>query len=78
VLRMGSMTPPQAAEKPGPHPLLAALDRAPIGEPFTAEQQAELAQAMNDIAAGRVQLVRHEDVPAWLEAHAREVGDRRE
>jgi|HubBroStandDraft_2_1064218.scaffolds.fasta_scaffold839673_2 hypothetical protein len=51
-------------------PILAALDRAPIGEPFTPEQRAELDQAMDDIAAGRTKLIAHDDVPAWLEAHA--------
>lgn len=57
------------------HPLLAALERAPIGEPFTPEQRAELDQQMEDIRAGRTKLVRHEDRAAWLEAHARELGD---
>jgi len=57
------------------HPLLAAIDRAPIGAPFTAEQRVELDQMMHAIAAGRVQLVDHDDVPAWLEQHARERGE---
>jgi predicted transcriptional regulator len=52
-------------------PIFAAIDAAPLGEPFTPEQRAELDEAMDDIAAGRVELVDHEDVPAWLEAHAR-------
>lgn len=58
--------------------VLAALDRAPIGEPFTPEQRAELDQQMEDIRAGRSKLVRHEDRAAWLEAHARELGNREE
>jgi len=49
------------------HPLLAALARAPVGEPFTPEQRAELDQQMADIKAGRARLVRHEDLPAALE-----------
>jgi hypothetical protein len=53
-------------------PVLEALRRAQVGEPFTPEQRAELDQAVEDIAAGRVQLVAHDDVPAWLEARARE------
>jgi hypothetical protein len=50
-----------------PHPVLAAMDRAPTGEPFTPEQEAELAHDLADIAAGRARLVAHEDVPAALE-----------
>jgi hypothetical protein len=48
-------------------PVLAALARAPVGEPWTPEQRAELDQAMADIAAGRSRLVRDEDLPAALE-----------
>jgi hypothetical protein len=48
-------------------PVLDAIRRAPLGEPFTPEQQAELDQAVADIAAGRVKPIPHEDVPAWLE-----------
>lgn len=47
-------------------PILAAIDRAPKGEPFTPEQEAELAQDLADIAAGRATLVAHEDVPDAL------------
>ncbi len=47
-------------------PILAAIDRAPRGEPFSPEQEAELAQDLEDIAAGRARLVAHEDVPAVL------------
>ncbi len=49
----------------------AALERAPLGEPLTPEQEAELAQDRADIAAGRARLVEHEDVPAVLEEMAR-------
>jgi len=49
-------------------PVQAAIDRAPIGEPFTPEQAAELAQDLANLAAGRLRLVAHEDVPAALEA----------
>jgi hypothetical protein len=38
-------------------PALLALQRAPLGEPFTPEQRAELDQDVADIAAGRVKLV---------------------
>ena len=56
-------------------PLFELIDRAPVGEPFTDEQRAELDQAMDDIAAGRVNLVANDDVPAWLEARAHEGGE---
>jgi len=59
----------------GRNPILDAIDRAPVGEPFTPEQRAELDKAMEDIAAGRVELVANEDVPAWLQARAREDAD---
>jgi predicted transcriptional regulator len=68
---------PMAATRPAPilrDSILDAIDRAPIGEPFTPDQLAELDQAMADIAAGTAELVPHEDVPAWLEAHARALG----
>lgn len=52
--------------------LLEAIERAPVGEPFTPEQRAELDQAMEDIAAGRVALIANDDVPDWLEARANE------
>jgi hypothetical protein len=47
-------------------PILAALDRAPLGEPFTPEQAAELAQDIADIEAGTARLIAHEDVPDVL------------
>jgi len=50
-----------------PDLVLQALDRAPIGEPFTPEQRAELDQDLADIAAGSARLVRHEDLPQALE-----------
>ncbi len=51
--------------------VLQALDRAPIGEPFTAEQRAELDQDLADIAAGRARLIPYEDMPHVLEELAR-------
>jgi hypothetical protein len=63
------MTKP--AEQPSPDPVGEALDRAPIGEPWTPEQCAELDQAMEDIRAGRARLVAHEDLPQALEEIAR-------
>lgn len=51
-------------------PVLEALDRAPIGEPFPSDVLAALDETMKDLAAGRIQLVAHEDVPAWLEQQA--------
>jgi predicted transcriptional regulator len=64
-----------ATAKPLPvNPLVEAVRRAPRGEPFTPEQRAELDQDLADIAAGRIQLVAHDDVPAWLEARARGEG----
>jgi hypothetical protein len=52
-------------------PILAAIQRAPLGEPFTPEQRAELDQAMEDIAARKSRVVMAEDVPAALEEIAR-------
>jgi len=54
-----------------PDPILDAIARAPIGEPFTAEQEAELAQDEANLVAGRAQLVPHQDVPAVLAEMAR-------
>lgn len=51
-------------------PVLEAIERAPRGEPFPLEVLAELDRTMEDLAAGRIQLVAHEDVPAWLEEQA--------
>lgn len=59
----------------GDHPLLAALARAPIGEPFTPEQRAMLDEQMTAIREGRTTLVRHEDRRAWLESNARDLDD---
>lgn len=59
----------------GGHPLLTALARAPIGEPFTPEQRAMLDERMEAIREGRATLVRHEDRGRWLEAHAGELED---
>ena len=61
-----------AAAKTAPlDPVADAVRRAPVGEPFTPEQRAELDQAVKDIDAGRVKLIDQDDVPAWLEARAR-------
>ncbi len=46
-----------------------AFDHAPVGEPFPPDVLAEIERAEADIRAGRG--VRHEDLPAWLEEHAR-------
>ncbi len=50
-------------------PVAEALARAPLGEPFSPEILAEIQRAEAEIEAGRG--VRHEDLPAWLEEHAR-------
>lgn len=49
--------------------LAEVFARAPVGEPFPPEILAEIQQAAADIEAGRGVL--HDDVPAWLEGHAR-------
>jgi hypothetical protein len=64
--------------EPENDPIFAALDRAPIGEPWTPEQQTELDQDMEDIRTGRAVLIRHEDRDAWYEAHKQELGERPE
>lgn len=70
---------PAAARRQRPdledHPLLAALARAPIGEPFTTEQRAVLDEQMEAIREGRTTLVRHEDRGAWLSEHAADLDD---
>jgi hypothetical protein len=38
---------------PDDHPMLAAIARAPEGEPLTPEQEAELDQQWADLQAGR-------------------------
>lgn len=73
VLPLG-MAPAAATAITPRNPLAEAVRRAPLGEPFTPEQRAELDQAMADIAAGRVELVPQDEVPAWLEARTRELG----
>lgn len=55
-------------------PWLEALRNAPVGVPFTPEQRAELDHDMVELAAGRLVLIAHDDVPAWLEARAQEEG----
>jgi hypothetical protein len=49
------------------HPVLDALDRAPLVRALTAQQRAELDQDVVDIAAGRVKLTSHADLPQALE-----------
>jgi hypothetical protein len=64
--------------KPSPEPfdpIRAAAERAPRVQRLTAEQRAELDVQVRDIAEGRTQLVAHNDVPAWLEQHARDRGE---
>jgi|GEM_PF-5059434 hypothetical protein len=65
------MNSPQVAH----HPIFDAIDRASRVHRLTLEQRDELAQDVADIAAGRVKLVPDDDVPAWLEARARELGE---
>lgn len=48
-------------------PVAAAMRRAPLVRRLSAEQHAELAQDLRDIAEGRAQLVTHDDVPRVLE-----------
>ncbi|MEP7120464.1 MAG: hypothetical protein ABJE95_06135 [Byssovorax sp.] len=67
------MSPATARAVPR-NPLIEAIRRAPRVQALTSEQRAELDQDVADIAAGRVQLVSHDDVPAWLEARARDEG----
>lgn len=52
-------------------PILDAIARAPLVRRLTPEQHAELANDLEDIAAGRARLVAHEDVPVVLEEIAR-------
>ncbi len=53
-------------------PVLDAIDRAPLVRRLTPEQRAELAQDLEDLAAGRLQLIASEDMPAALEAIRRQ------
>lgn len=53
-------------------PFVVALRNARRGEPFTPEQVAELERDMAELEAGTLEVVAHDDVPAWLEARARE------
>jgi len=78
-LRGGSVLPwGMASANPLPvlpvNPLIEAVRRAPLVRALTPEQRAELDRDLVDIAAGRTQLVAHDDVPAWLEARARSEG----
>lgn len=47
--------------------VLAALDRAPLGEPFPPEVRAELDRRMADLRSGRVKAIPHADVQRSLE-----------
>jgi hypothetical protein len=53
-------------------PWLEALRNAPVGKPLSDEERAELDHDMAELAAGRLVLIAHDDVPAWIEARARE------
>jgi hypothetical protein len=66
---------PQSEHSTAYDAVIAALDNAPVGEPLSLEERAELDQIMADVSAGRRTLIRNEDVPAWLEAKACEEGD---
>ncbi|HRI64895.1 MAG TPA: hypothetical protein PK156_11665, partial [Polyangium sp.] len=61
-------------KNPVEDPFVAALRNASPGEPFTTDQLAELDSDMVRLAAGSLELVAHDDVPAWLEARVREDG----
>jgi hypothetical protein len=60
---------------PPDDPILAAIARAPIGEPFTPEQRAELDQDLDDIRTGRARLIRHADRGRVLEELGRTQGE---
>lgn len=47
-------------------PVLEAFARAPVGEPLTPEERAELDQIMAAIADGTMPLVPHAEVHAWI------------
>ncbi len=49
------------------HPVTRALARAPRVERLTSEQRAELDAQMDEIRAGRADLVAHEDLAAALD-----------
>jgi hypothetical protein len=49
-------------------PVLAAIDRAPRGEPLSDEQHAQLDRQMEHVRAGRVKMIPHAVVMARLEA----------
>jgi hypothetical protein len=68
VLRMAKRFPNMAV----PHPVLEALERAPVGEPLDPEQRAELDQIMADIASGKTKTVPHAERHAWFLANTPE------
>lgn len=69
---MATATPLHLTAPDDAHPLLRALDRAPIGEPLSPEQEAECAAALEDLRSGRVQPIPHAQVQAMIERMRRE------
>ena len=59
-------------------PVLEAIACAPRVSVLTAEGRAELDAEMADIASGRVVPVADDEVPVWMEARARELGESEE
>jgi hypothetical protein len=55
-------------------PVLDALDRAPMGDPLTAELEAEIARAEDDLRSGRVEAVPHAEVQRVLAEMRRQQG----
>lgn len=54
------------------HPLLRALDRAPVGAPLSPEEEAECAAALEDLRSGRVQPIPHAEAQATIARMRRE------
>jgi hypothetical protein len=68
TIASGRMRGMSGSAEPGSvDPMLDVLVLAPIGEPWTPEQRAELDRAVTEVEAGRARLVRHDDVPDALE-----------
>lgn len=70
-----SVSSARARRRDEEHPLLAAMARAPVGEPFAPEQLAQLDAQMEAIRDGRVILVPHDDRANWLDAHMADFED---
>jgi len=68
------MTPPLDKTAPEVDPVLAAFDRAPRGEPLSAEQHEKSVRRSEDLLAGRAQGVPSDEVRAKIEAMRREQG----